>query len=158
MIVIISENLNYGFEQVFLSQLHRRARLLNRPFQRAVIDTIRCKATLLQPVKTTLSPAVENVKPPWPLVPGPAQPSLKFNEWTESSVPSMLPKHLSAATLNSVSLSEIGVCTLHWHSAQSAASFEVQDSEINTTLAEWWAEIHPAPIKTTARMREKLAK
>mmetsp|Transcript_33210 Transcript_33210/g.69572 ORF Transcript_33210/g.69572 Transcript_33210/m.69572 type:complete len:153 (+) Transcript_33210:677-1135(+) len=147
-----------SFEQVFLSQLYRRARLLNRPFQRAVIDTIRRKATLLQPAPPILSPAVENVGPPSPLVPDPAQPSLKFNEWAESSVPLMLPTHLSAATLNSLSSSEIGVCTLHWRSAQSAGSCDVKDSAINTTLAEWWAEVHPAPIKTTARMREKLAK
>lgn len=139
----------------------RRARLLNRPFQRAVVDTIRCKATLLQPAPPTLSPFVENVGPPSLLEPEscPTRPSLKFNEWAQSSVPFMIPSHLSAAN-SFASCSEIGVCTIHWRSAQSAVISDMKDSVINATLAdsEWWAEVHPAPIKTSSRMREKLAK
>ena len=144
-------------KQVFLSQVYRRARLLNRPFQRAVFDTIHFKATRVLS-ETNLSKGAE---PQLPLVPGPRSArsaclSLQSSEWADSSAPSVLQKHQADTPLNS---SEMGVCTVHWPSAQSVvANCNVSNSEMKPSLAEWWAEVHPAPIKTTARMKEKLAK
>ena len=137
-------------KQVFLSQVYRRARLLNRPFQRAVFDTIHFKATQALS-ETKLS---EGAEPQLSLVLGPhfaesACLSLQSSEWADSSASSVLQKHQSDAALNS---SELGTCTVHWRSAQVAVA------TCNVSDAEWWAEVHPAPIKTTARMKEKLAK
>jgi len=148
-------------EEVFLSQVYRRARLLNRPFQRAVIETIRCKANQLPSEQPILLPAAnsEGVGPPSRLVPGhrPSRLSVQSSEWADTTA-STLQKNLSGATLHSLSSTETGVCTVHWRSVQSATCCDVQNFEKTESSAEWWAEVHPAPIKTTARMREKLAK
>jgi hypothetical protein len=83
---------------------------------------------------------------------------MHFSKWADSTPP-MSTRQLSTATLNSHLSSEMGICTVHWCSSQSAAtSFNIQGSKMTKSAAEWWAEVHPAPIKTTARMREKLAK
>ncbi len=130
--------------QVFLSQVYRRARLLNRPFQRAVFDTIHTLALS----ETKLSKGAEP-QSPCPHFAEPACLSLKSSEWADSSAQSVLQRRQSDAALKP---SELKTCTVHWSSAQFAVA------NCNVSDAEWWAEVHPAPIKTTARMKEKLAK
>ncbi len=147
---------------MFLSQVYRRARLLNLPFQQAVINTIRHKAKLLPSAPPILVPAAEGIEPPSPLVrvQGPTRLSMQPSEWADTT-PSMLSKNISAATLNYASSSGMGVRTCQSRAgsaAGSASSCNAHDSEIKEQFAEWWAEVHPAPVKTTARMREKLAK
>lgn len=145
--------------QVFLSQIHRRAHLLNAPFQQLVAAAVGRGPESSSPSSAPRGgePLADTGRDP-PDQPAPQGPSSQDGPGRPAAPASPACRvslhrpsgEVPAARRSSVDGSPVRV---QWSRGAGAESAEGRHAERAA-----WVEVHPAAVKTKARMREKLTK